>query len=901
MLLFPITGITLWDKEQLQQSIRSHAQINTDFNVTASDSIEEKSHLLNIDGSLKLSLLSGLVNVRGAAKYLNDTKKSFKQQRLTLHYNSTTMFEELTMNHLASGNIAHYEAFDNDAATHVVTAVLYGANACFVFDREVSSDEDKTNIDGEVKAAFDKLKGISLGAEVDLNMNDNQKTAVQKFSCTFYGDFQLPSNPTSFEDALKIFADLPQLLGEKKELAVPLRVWLYPLDKLHKSAAKVQKDISTGLIKAVESVFESLGTTEMKCVDLLKDPPALAFAAFRDQIMQMKENCCSYKLSLMKKLGYLLPEIRGDKKKETELNDLLRDHMESPFRGLEQWVKEKEKESAIIKTLIRQLNDCGAKVEVNLDEILMDLEVENLVSYTFTSFEGPDVLLSAQKDYLSPKGQKEKNAPSAKWMSGLSSDAKKNMRTNMIVFKNLINSKQRKPAKFIVASKEVKHSPGSCILLYENGSDEDICFTPPSKPACPVIEQIKGHDVVFKVPQTCLAEELRLMYKMKDVEDWKSQHLQRSNTVTLTDLSPDTEYEIKYTAVGKLNYAIDSDVIHIRVIDKKLISATESVLESLTLTENKCSELIDDSRSKIFSAFHKKIQDMMKYCQTYKQDLNTRIKSLIQSIQVCEKDICNLAHLLQAHEESPFTATNLTDWITTKETELNVVNTILKQLLDSGAEENNNLDTILSDINVENVVCFTFSSLEQPDELLSDHENYLKHQMMRRDSEKMPDAVSRTWLQGTVREKMREHVKIFKDIMTSHGSQSTKFLVFSKDHTIHPGSCILLYENGSDEAICFNPPSKPACPIIKQVRGHSVDLKVPSPCLVTVELKLMYKRKKEKEWKSQHVHKSQNTLTLTDLSPDTHYEMKYEAVGRLNYTIDSDVIRVTTVNTEEVC
>ncbi|XP_056601758.1 uncharacterized protein LOC130419221 isoform X2 [Triplophysa dalaica] len=895
-----VPGITLWGKEQLHQSIRSHAQINTDFNVTASDSIEEKSNLLNIDGSLKLSLLSGLVNVRGAAKYLSDTKKSFKQQRLTLHYHSTTKFEELTMNHLGSGKIVHYEAFDNDAATHVVTAVLYGANACFVFDREVSSDEDKTTIEGEVKATFDKLKGISLGAEIDLNMNDNQKNAVQKFSCTFYGDFQLPSNPTSFEDALKIFADLPKLLGEKKELAVPLRVWLYPLDKLHTSAAKVQKDISTGLIKAVESVFESLSTTEMKCADLLKEPPALAFAAFNGQIMQMRENCCSYKFSLMKKLGSLLPEIRGDQKKETELNDLLRDHMESPFRGqnLEHWVKEKAKESAVIKTLIRQLNDYGAKVEVNLDEILMDLEVEHLVSYTFTSFEGPDVLLSTQKDYLSPKGQKKENAPSAKWMTGLSSDAKKNMRTNTTLFKNLIKSKQRKPAKFIVASKEVKNIEGSCILLYENGSDEDICFTPPLKPACPVIEQIKGHSVVLQVPTTCQAtEDLRLMYKIKEDKDWKSQHVQQSKeTLTLTDLSPDTEYEIKYTAVGKLNYTVDSDVIHITVIDKKLISATESVLESLTLTEKKCSELVDDSRSKIFGAFNRKIQDMMKHCQTYRQDLSTRIQSLIHSIQACEKGICDLEYLLQAHEESPFKATSLREWITIKEKELNVVSTIFHQLLDSGAEEHINLDEILSDINVENVVCYTFSSLEEPDEFLSDHENYLKHQMIRRDLEKMPDAVSRTWLQGTVTEKIREHLKLFKDIMTSHGSQSTKFLVSSKDHTIHLGSCILFYENGSHEALCFAPPSKPACPIIIQVKGYSVVLKIPPTCQATEDLRLMYKIKEDKDWKSQHVQQSKETLTLTDLNPEAEYEIKYTAVGKLNYTVDSDVIYITVID-----
>uniref|UniRef100_A0A8C1QUX3 SNTX thioredoxin-like domain-containing protein n=1 Tax=Cyprinus carpio TaxID=7962 RepID=A0A8C1QUX3_CYPCA len=534
-----VPGITLWDKEQLQQSIKDHPQCNTVFNVTASDSIEDKSHLLNIDGCLKLSLLSGLINVSGAAKYLSDTKKSFKQQRLTLHYHSTTKFEELTMNHLASGNIAHYEVFDKDTATHVVTAVLYGADACFVFDREVASDEDKITVEGELKAAFDKLKGISVGAQIDLSLNDKQKTAVQKFSCKFYGDFQLQSNPASFEDALNVFAELPKLLGEKKELAVPLRVWLYPLDKLHSRAAKLQKDISLGLIKNVESVFETLSITEMKCSDLLKDKPSLAFAGFCDKIMHMKQNCSNYKLSFMKKVGSLLPKIRGDIEKETALTELLCDHEECPFRGsdLEKWMKEKEQESIIIKTLLRQLIDSGATVEENLDESLMDLEVENVVSYTFTSFEWPDVLLSKQKAFLGPSRKENKDESDSKQNTGFTSDIKMTMRSNLTIFKNLIKSKTCEPAKFIVSSKEMKNNPGSCILLYENGSDKGTCFTPPSEPACPVIEQISGHSVVLKVSPACsVTKELRLLYKMREEKDWKSQSVQKHDTVTLTDL-----------------------------------------------------------------------------------------------------------------------------------------------------------------------------------------------------------------------------------------------------------------------------------------------------------------------------------------------------------------------------
>ncbi|KAL1279012.1 hypothetical protein QQF64_025685 [Cirrhinus molitorella] len=562
-----IPGIRLWIKEQLQENICAHTQINTRFKVTASDSIQDKSKLLNMDGGLKLSLLGDLIHVSGAAKYLKDTKMSFIQQRLTLHYHSTSRFEELTMNHLPSGNIP---GGDNDIATHVVTAILYGADACFVFDREVSSDEDKNTIEGEVQVAYQKLQAVvSVDANADLNMNDNQKTAVKKFTCTFYGDFQLPSNPTSFEDALKVFADLPKLLEENQELAVPLRVWLYPLDKLHSSPSKLQKDISMDLIIAIESVFESLNTTEMKCSDLLKDSPALKFAKFHAKILKMNENCCTYKLRLMKKLGSLLPNIRGDVTKETALNDLLHKHDDSPFRAndLTEWVKDTERESEIIKIVLRQLEEYGAEVVVNLELILMDLKVGNLVSYTFTSLDCSDVLLSKQNAYLSPsaKQKTDEKTSNLKQTSWLTIETRNKMRRNLIIINNLKDSKDCKPVRFIVSSKEMEDNPGSCILLYENGCDEAICFSPPSKPDCPITKEVKGQNVVLKVPPSCPATvDLRLLYKLKQDSVWRSKPvLKDQDTVTLTDLREETEYEIKLAAVGKLNYTVDSEVIRV--------------------------------------------------------------------------------------------------------------------------------------------------------------------------------------------------------------------------------------------------------------------------------------------------------------------------------------------------
>ncbi|RXN14201.1 hypothetical protein ROHU_009155 [Labeo rohita] len=54
--------------------------------------------------------------------------------------------------------------------------------------------------------------------------------------------------------------------------------------------------------------------------------------------------------------------------------------------------------------------------------------------------------------------------------------------------------------------------------------------------------------------------------------------------------------------------------------------------------------------------------------------------------------------------------------------------------------------------------------------------------------------------------------------------------------------------------------------------------------------------KQEKDWTSQTVSKNQNTVTLTDLRPDTEYSIKCAAVGKLNYTTESDVTSVIAQN-----
>ncbi|KAF3848244.1 hypothetical protein F7725_021272 [Dissostichus mawsoni] len=147
-----VPGITLWDCDDLQNHIRERQQKYNHFDIVASESIEDKSSALNVEASLKASFLSGLVEVEGSAKYLNDTKTSKNQARVTLKYQATTKFQELSMNHLGGEHVKkHQFVFDQGIATHVVTGILYGAQAFFDFDREVSVNENHQDIQGNLR------------------------------------------------------------------------------------------------------------------------------------------------------------------------------------------------------------------------------------------------------------------------------------------------------------------------------------------------------------------------------------------------------------------------------------------------------------------------------------------------------------------------------------------------------------------------------------------------------------------------------------------------------------------------------------------------------------------------------------------------------------------------------
>ncbi|XP_053294096.1 uncharacterized protein LOC128454662 [Pleuronectes platessa] len=555
-----IPGMTLWNPDDLGKDMRQRPKPNSHFEIVASESIEDKSSALKVEASLKASFLGGLVEVEGSAKYLNDHKTSRNQARVTLKYETTTKFQELSMKHLGRGNVKHPYVFDKGIATHVVTAILYGAQAFFVFDREISEREDHQDVQGNLKVAIKKLPCISIEGEGSLNMEDKEKANVEKFSCKFHGDFSLEKNPVTFQDAVQVYQSLPKLLGSNGEKAVPVKVWLLPLTSLDSTAAKLVRQISVGLVQEAQTVLEDFSELEMRCNDAMRTTTAQQFPQIGKKLRSFKEMCSVFKLEFQRTLSLKLPSIRGGGEEEAVLAEILMKRHSSPFnsKNLTEWMDCKEREISILKSFTKMMKNTKTISSQNgLDEEI--LSAEQVLCFVFTSLGNAESYLSALSKYLKgtttpddPQDPQTYDVEKEQWY--LSNKVPDKMRKQAKLFSDFAEAnKENMNIKFLIVGLTNKTQKGSSIYLYDEGSSLSENFEPPSKPESVKASDINHNSVTLKIsPPRSGAENITsysVEYCVHGEDGWQQKTASKDGDVTVSDLSPNTEYVFRCRAV----------------------------------------------------------------------------------------------------------------------------------------------------------------------------------------------------------------------------------------------------------------------------------------------------------------------------------------------------------------
>ncbi|XDV21727.1 hypothetical protein PO909_026754, partial [Leuciscus waleckii] len=569
-----IPGVTLWDKKSLREDLDSRPQPMTDVKFSTSDSLSSKSSLLDVSASLKASFLGGLVEVGGSAKFLRDTKSSNQQSRVTMYYSERTRFEQLTMTHL--GKIPYHQVFDQKTATHVVTGVLYGAQAVMVFDRTFSEEEEKQEIEGELNIMVKKIPLFSIEGQGALKMTDAQKKVSENIACTFYGDVRLDQNPTTYMEALEVYKKLPTILKENPQNAVPIKVWLYPLSKLDTKAAQVEREISTSLVSNTEDIIEGLGEVQRTCHDLSSKPMVNVFKDINERLQLFQISLSIYKTVLLKEVAKVLPAIRGGEMEQHSLEDILKIHYSSPFTAsmLNQWLDHAKAELNLLSSHTKILKGIKTEDSNSLNTILLDPDIEVVVCLTFTSLKYEDPDLSTLKKFVESDefkglnvGMKPNSSTLAsvrKWFSN--PDVISKMRENLSLFRSFSEAKKdEKRYRFIISAISDPSSPGSSIYLYESGKLTDTQFQPVSKPPPPEVKQFLKRGVTLKLQKSPTGEtvQFRVEYQQEKTYSGAKEQWIIINTAeevfNLTGLEFGKQYSIRYRIVGKVGVSEASD------------------------------------------------------------------------------------------------------------------------------------------------------------------------------------------------------------------------------------------------------------------------------------------------------------------------------------------------------
>nr|XP_006643463.1 PREDICTED: uncharacterized protein LOC102696424 [Lepisosteus oculatus] len=569
----PIQGTYFWDKDSLEKNSQMQPLNTTEYNVIESDSIQGKVSALTLGSQLKASLLSGLTETRGAANYFHDRRKSQKQTRFTLQYRATSRLLQLPLHELVAGAVSHPSDIEKHTATHVVTALQYGAEAYFVFDLDTSENENERDT---MHSLLTKIPYLSMEQDALTKLTPDEEAIASKCSCTLFGDFCCPRKLLGFQDVIDTFRNLPKALGPSGEHALPVKAWLCPLSELEPKAARLVQNIPVDFIEQYQDVLEEFNTIEMRSDDLIKDPVARRFPEMQKKAEQLKCVCHQYKSAFQEKTAKLLIAFRGGKQDDAALMDLLKMNENSPFyvKMISKWLDHKERETSLVRSFLSKFK--GIKVLSSmkqLDDAVLDPDVDSVVCFTFTHLHQPEPYLSDLHEYLSSDAHK--NGPSTtedlhrykprepkQWIC---SNSMQQMRVLARYFLELASiNANSKTTRFFVASKYIKDMPAAAILLYEDGLLESTYLDPLPTPDAPEIGEITHSTVILKArtPENSQIVNIGIEFRANSSDCWtQPQFPEGDGEVIISDLLPYYEYQFRSIIEGKLGYVVRSQTI----------------------------------------------------------------------------------------------------------------------------------------------------------------------------------------------------------------------------------------------------------------------------------------------------------------------------------------------------
>ena len=569
-----IPGKKLWSADHLNHALSTVPMASTTSEVFTESTIEDKMKAVDIKGDLKLSFLSGLVSVEGAANYLNDVKMSKQQPRVVLKYEAITDLKQLKQEHLGAEEIQYPEVFDCDIATDVVAGILYGATAFMVFDKDVSKDESVQQMQANMEMLVKSIPGLFVDEHGSVDMTEEQKKIAENMTCKMYGDFEVEKSPINYEDAVKVYKQLPSLIGENGERAVPIGVYLCPLSNIDKKCQQMVREISADLFRKIIPIQEQIQSITTECNDLVKEQVCALFPRLRRQLKSFTNFAELYQISFQRKVLSVLPQIRSGMVEEITLAEIIDENDSSPFsfNAMKRWTEDRRNEIKRLQGIVNSLKGTAVVDPETVENELYNPANEHIVCCMFKIGCEEDDQILKMDAYVNENNDSKQTAANC----ALKVDQKvtyKKVRETLRHFMTLMTANEENNSVNFLAvdkplSRDFSGNTGAFLYLYEDGEldNEDLISYP--RPTNLKVEELTESILQLSWHNSAgnNVSGYKVQYKIEDQWDtWTSTDISSSDgerqMATLTSLEPATKYIIRVCSFLKIIVSGYSDVL----------------------------------------------------------------------------------------------------------------------------------------------------------------------------------------------------------------------------------------------------------------------------------------------------------------------------------------------------
>lgn len=187
---------------------------------------------MNVEASMKLSLMAGLITVEGSAKYLKQTKTNSRTVRVTFMFNVRTKEQYLQVSRADLHQYFSSDALENPNATHCIVGIKWGARVAATFEETLSSFAAAEELQGCLAASLKKAT-INISGEAKLENVDKVNSDFHSLKISFSGDVLIEDVPNTISDVFAIFKKVPKMIEKLNEgKGQQLEFELYPLKRM---------------------------------------------------------------------------------------------------------------------------------------------------------------------------------------------------------------------------------------------------------------------------------------------------------------------------------------------------------------------------------------------------------------------------------------------------------------------------------------------------------------------------------------------------------------------------------------------------------------------------------------------------------------------------------------------